>query len=156
MPDRKKRAMVRRGHAEERRNPEDGSITRVVDEVGVDLPQESAFLLAVDSVKDERLKGVLIRSLNEAHAKRLALMDKLHERAEAREDRALEADIELRARNMSYGRWLFVMVFVGFMVAVLSGAAAECLWAFAIFFLGSAGLYALGQWGKKSPPGGGA
>lgn len=150
--DRRKAARIGRAHAEVRRNPDDGSLVRFEDSVNFDLPHESAFLMTVDGLQDAELKKLMMQSYWEIHSKRLEMASKAQERAELRADRALEADIRLRNKNMTNAFWLFILVLIGFMVGVFLKIPATCLWAYGIFFLGPAGFYALAKFGSKNSP----
>lgn len=147
----RKSARIGRAHAEVRQNPNDGSLVRFEDSVNFDLPQESAFLMTVDGLQDVELKQMMMKSYREIHYKKLEMASKAQERAESRADRALEAEIRLRDKNMRNAFVLFILVLIGFMVGVFLRIPATCLWAYGIFFLGPAGFYALAKFGSKSP-----
>lgn len=154
MSHRKQGAKIGRGHAVERQDPRGGGLMRVEDVVSLDLPNESALLLTIDGLKDEELKQMMMRSYWEAHVLRKELSEKVVERNEARADKALDAEIKLREKTQNRGFISFLPVFIGFMAAVFFGVSHYSLWAFSIFFIGSAGIYALKKFGDRTPPSG--
>lgn len=154
MSRKKQVAKIGLGHAEVRQNPQDGALMRVEDVVSYDLPQEAALLLTIDSLQDAELKQMMKQSYWDIHTQRKELASKIVERNEARADKALDAEIRLREKTQLRGFISFILVFIGFMVAVLTQVPSTALWAFSIFFIGSAGIYLLRKFGDKDTPSG--
>lgn len=146
-------AKIGRGHAEMAPTPS-GGVQRIEEVVSYDIPHESAFLMTVDSLQDPELKKLMIDSYKDIHEHRKAVENRIIERNENRQDRALEANIRINLFIQIGGFISFITVFIGFMVAVLAGCPYQVLWPFSIFFFGSAGIYLLRKFGDKdnSPP----
>ena len=141
-------ARIGRGHSEIVPTPE-GELRRVEDVVSYDLPQESAFLMTVDGLQDPELKKLMLETYRDIHNHRKDIENRVVERNERRQDRALEASIRLNQWIQIGGFVAFLLVFAGFMWAVLLGLSYKVLLTFSVFFLGSAGIYALRKFGDK-------
>lgn len=100
----------------------------------VAMSETIATMVMLDSMKDTALKQQFMQMVRARDEHDKEIERRAQERAEARADRALEASIQNRTTTLWQVFALFAMLAVGFILSVLSGVPAECLYAFGIFF----------------------
>ena len=108
--------------------------TMQVKSTQVAMSETIATMVMLDSMKDTALKQQFMQMVRARDEHDKEIERRAQERAEARADRALEASIQNRTTTLWQVFALFAMLAVGFILSVLSGVPAECLYAFGIFF----------------------
>ena len=103
------------------------------------LPPETSMLLAIDQLEDKEVKQAMLEILRRANDKQMEMAD----RNEARLDKQNEAALSQQNKALWIAAVLFLLVLTAFTFCCLCGVPAACLWAFGIFFVGSAGFFAL-------------
>lgn len=103
------------------------------------IPPETSMLLAIDQLEDKEVKQAMLDMLRSAHDKEMEIAD----RNEARLDKQNEAALSQQNKALWIAAVLFLFVLIAFTGCCLYGVPAACLWAFGIFFVGSAGFFAL-------------
>ena len=97
------------------------------------------MLLAIDQLEDKEVKQAMLDILRRANDKQMEIAD----RNEARLDKQSEAALSQQNKALWIAAVLFLLVLIAFTFCCLRGVPAACLWAFGIFFVGSAGFFAL-------------
>ncbi len=109
------------------------------------LPVEVSMLVVIDQLSDENFKKQMVSLVCAANNKAIEVLD----RNEARKDKQNEAAIKDQHTALWIAAFLFILVLAAFTWCCLCGIPAASLWAFCIFFLGSAGFFALRRFRRK-------
>lgn len=109
------------------------------------LSAEVSTLVVIDQLEDPDVKREVLQIIKRLNEKQLEVID----RSEARYDRLNEASIRLQKISLFIAAVLFILVLIAFTWCALNHVPAACLWSFAIFFLGSAGFFALRKFRRK-------
>lgn len=100
----------------------------------VSMSDSVATMITIDGMHNEEIRQRFMLMVESRNNHDKEIEKKAQERAEARADRALEAEISLRKETMLLVFIIFLLLVGGFIAAVLSGVPASCLYAFGIFF----------------------
>lgn len=134
-----KSAHLQSGHAEYKQNSEKNELIRTEDLMSVDIPEETAFLMAMDNLQNAEVKETVLSCFKDTHEHRKSIMTKAHDRMEQRADKANDAYIKRKDREQTHQLIIFIILIGAFVYCQQHGASAYQLLCFAIFFLGPAG-----------------
>lgn len=137
----KNTAHLQAGRAEIKKDPISQELVQTADLMQVDIPEESAFLMAMDNLQNQEVKETVLTCFRDTHEHRKGIMTQACARAEARADRANEAYISRKCWEQHYKFAGFVLLLVAFVVCLLKGASPWQLLTFAIFVVGPGSVY---------------
>lgn len=147
-----KSAHLQAGHAEYKQNSENNGLIRTEDLMSVDIPEETAFLMAMDNLQNAEVKETVLTCFKDTHEHRKSIMTKAHERMEVRADKANDAYIIRKYIEQVINLIAFLALVAAFVYCQQNGATAAQLWALGVFAAGGVSLYAVRWWKNKNVP----
>ncbi len=145
-----RKARLQAGHSEIKKDSESNEIVGTSDLMAIDLPEETAFLMAMDNLHDKEVKSTVLSCFTDTHEHRKSIMSKAHEKMEARADKANDAYITRKYREQIMNLIAFISLVIAFVYCQQHGATAAQLWALGGLAAGGVSLYAVRWWKNKN------